>query len=59
MYPANAEVNHVGIIARDTAQMINSTGLGPADAGVSMSPVVGSREPAFFARTGSDDGDPA
>lgn len=54
VFPASAEVNHVGIIARDPSRMINSTGLGADDAGVSLMPVFGKRGPAFFARTGPE-----
>ena len=53
-FPAKAEVNHVGIIARDPSMMINSTGLDPDGAAVSLLPVFGRREPAFFARAGAE-----
>ncbi len=58
-FPAEKTVNHVGIVSEDTAVMINSTGLVPADEGgqetevrpgVSLTAVFGRRIPAFFAR---------
>lgn len=56
-YPAAADVVHVGIVSEDPAQMIHSSASrsGPAGedpAGVALSPVFGSRTPAFFARPG-------
>ena len=51
---ANEEITHVGIIAEDTAQMINSSGTYRKDMqnkpAVSLEPVFGKREVAFFAR---------
>lgn len=56
VFAVNREVTHVGIIARDSSQMINSSGtyqkaedkkISPA---VSLVPLFGTREPAFFAR---------
>ncbi len=56
IFAVNREVTHVGIIARDPSQMINSSGTyqkaedkktSPA---VSLVPLFGTREPAFFAR---------
>ncbi len=56
-YKADPEVSHVGIVYRDTRLMVNSSGRlekkTAADEevpAVSLAPVFGTREPAFFAR---------
>lgn len=56
IFAVSREVTHVGIIARDPSQMINSSGTHKkaedknASPAVSLVPVFGTREPAFFAR---------
>ena len=56
IFAVNREVTHVGIIARDPSQMINSSGTyqkaedKKASPAVSLVPLFGTREPAFFAR---------
>ena len=57
-FPAERQVNHVGIVSEETGLMINSTGLSGDGApwknaglpGVSVTSVFHEREPAFFAR---------
>ena len=57
-FPAERQVNHVGIVSEDTSVMINSTGIPGPDApgeggslpGVSLAPVFGMRPPVYFAR---------
>ena len=59
IYKADAEINHVGIVAKDRSMMINSSGSHIKDGGgtskvkaVSIDPLFGKRTLAFFARPG-------
>ena len=56
-YKSNAEISHVGIFTEDPSLMINSSGsyqkeknAVPSRPAVSIDPVFGKRQPAFFAR---------
>lgn len=56
VFTGNREITHVGIVARDPSQMINSSGTyqksedKKAKPAVSLVPLFGTRKPAFFAR---------
>ena len=50
---ANQEITHVGIVAEDTSMMIQSSGTYQKDEqapAVSLAPIIGKRDVAFFAR---------